>query len=578
MRGTTRTVAIAGISAMALLTAACGGDSGTGGTSSSTTSGSSSSTSSDSGTAAGGGEISIGGCTPQNPFIPAMTNETCGGNVLDAVLSKLIHYNAETAAPELDIAESIESSDNQTFTVKLKKGYMFTDGTEVKAHNFVDAWNWNRNGVNGTLNSYFFDVFDGSADLNCGVFDKDQGTGENDPKAGDPDCKGKPPKTDKMSGLAVVDDYTFTIKTTEKVSNLPVRLGYTAFAPLPDSFFKDDGAAFGKLPVGAGPYKMDSYDPASAMVLSKNADYKGSFPGNVDKITFKIYQDTEASYKDVQAGQLDIIPALPASALPGEVYKQDLPDRTAEKATGTISTITFPPVKTDPSYENPDLRKAISMAIDRDSIIKNILANTRTAATGWVSPAVDGYIPDVCGEFCKYDKAKAKAEFDKAGGYKGTLTLGYNADGDHKSWTEAACNTIKDALGVDCKAVASPDFATFRTLITQHKYKGMFRTGWQMDYPSIENFLAPLYGTGAGSNDGLYSNKAFDDLLKEAAAQDTVEAANAKYQAAEKLLVDNMPAIPLWYGKTIAGWSEKVDNVKITPFGTIDLAAVTVKA
>ena len=108
--------------------------------------------------------------------------------------------------------------------------------------------------------------------------------------------------------------------------------------------------------------------------------------------------------------------------------------------------------------------------------------------------------------------------------------------------------------------------------------KGMFRTGWQMDYPSIENFLAPLYGTGAGSNDGDYSNADFDALLKEAAAQSTVDTANAKYQAAEKLLVENMPAIPLWYGKTIAGWSEKVDNVKVTPFGTIDLAAVTVKS
>ena len=570
MRGTTRTVAIAGISAAALLTAACGG---------STDSGSKSTTSTGSGTSsamAAGGAISIHGCTPQNPFIPAMTNETCGGNILDAVLAKLVHYNADTAAPEMDIAESIESSDNQNFTVKLKKGFMFSDGTEVKAKNFVDAWTWSRDQRNGTLNSYFFDVIDGSMDLNCGVFAKDQGTGENDPKAGDPDCEGQPPKTDKFSGLAVTDDYTFTIKTSEKVSNLPVRLGYTTFAPLPDSFFADNGVAFGKLPIGAGPYKMDSYDPASAVELSKNADYKGTFAGNVDKITFKIYQDTEAAYKDVQAGQLDIIDQLPASALPGDAYKTDLPDRTAEKATGTIATITFPPPKTDATYDNPMLRKAISMAIDRDAIIKSILANNRTAATGWVSPVVSGYVADVCGEFCTYDKAKAKAMFDEAGGYDGTLTLGYNADGDHKSWTEAACNTISEALGVPCKAVGSPDFATFRTLITDRKMKGMFRTGWQMDYPSIENFLAPLYGTGAGSNDGDYSNADFDALLKEAAAQSTVDTANAKYQAAEKLLVENMPAIPLWYGKTIAGWSEKVDNVKVTPFGTIDLAAVTV--
>ncbi|MEI2779157.1 MAG: ABC transporter substrate-binding protein [Tetrasphaera sp.] len=565
MRGTTRTAALAGVSALALLTAACSG--GSDEPSSSTGS---------AGQGATGGELTIHGCTPQNPFIPSNTNETCGGNILDAVLAKLVHYNADTAAPEMDLAEAIDSDDNQTFTVKLKPGMMFSDGTEVKAKNFVDAWNWSRAGKNAQLNAYFFDVIEGALDMDCGlVTQKNKETGEDEEV---PDCEKKPAKADTMTGLKVVDDHTFTIKTTEKVSNLPVRLGYTAFSPLPDSFFADNGKSFETKPIGAGPYKMDSWDPATGAVLSKNADYKGAFGGKADKITFKIYEDTEAAYKDVQAGQLDILDALPVSSYQGEKYKQDLPDRWVEKAVGTIATITFPPEKTDPSYKSPDLRKAISMAIDRDLIIKTILANTRTPATGWVSPVVDGYKPDVCGEFCKYDPTKAKEYLDKAGGYKGTITLSYNADGDHKAWTEAACNTIKEALGVDCKAVAVPTFGAFRTQITEHKMKGLIRTGWQMDYPSIENFLGPLYATGAGSNDGLYSNPTFDNLLKEAAAADTVKAANAKYQEAEAALVDDMPAIPMWYGKTIAGWGERVDNVKVTAFGTIDLPSVTVKS
>ncbi len=563
MRGTTRTVAVAGMSALALLTAACSGSSGN---SSSTTSGGTSGTA-----AAAGGEISIAGCTPQNPFIPAMTNETCGGDMLEPVLARLVHYNPETAAPELDLAQSIETKDNQNFTVTLKKGQKFSDGTEVKAANFVKAWNWNRAGKNGTLNSYFFDMIDGSAAMDCGlVKDKDGNEA--------PDCAKKPAKTEELSGLKIVDDYTFTIKTTEKVSNLLVRLGYSAYAPLPDSFFADNGASYGKKPIGAGPYVMDSYDPATGAVLSKNPSYTGSFPGKVDKITFKIYQDTEAAYKDVMSNATDLIAGLPDSALQGEKYKTDLPDRTAEKPTGVIQTITFAPVKVDPSLKNPDLRKAISMAIDRDTIIKTILANTRTAATGWVSPIVDGYKADACGVYCKYDPTAAKAELQKAGGYTGTLTLGYNADAPHKAWTEATCNSIKDALGIDCKATPYTDFATFRTLITDRKMKGMFRTGWQMDYPSIENFLSPIYGTGAGSNDGDYSSAKFDGLLKEAAAAPDPAAANEKYQEAEAQLAIDFPSIPMWYGKTIAGWSENVDNVKITPFGTIDLSAVTKKA
>ena len=191
MRGTTRTVAIAGVSALALLTAACSGDSGNG---TSSTSGNASASSSDSATGAAGGEISISGCTPQNPFIPAMTNETCGGDMLDEVLARLVHYNSDDAKPELDLAESIETTDNQNFTVKLKQGRKFSDGTEVKAANFVKAWNWNRAGANGTLNSYFFDVIDGAADMDCGLVKvKDKETGED---VEQPDCDKKPAKTE----------------------------------------------------------------------------------------------------------------------------------------------------------------------------------------------------------------------------------------------------------------------------------------------------------------------------------------------------------------------------------------------
>ncbi len=551
MRGTARTVAVAAMSAVALLAAGCGsGDSG-GGESS----------------AAGGkdgGEITVYGCNPQNPLVPQNTGETCGGDVLDQVFSKLVHYDAETAKPENDQAESIETTDNQNFTVKVKQGLKFHDGTDIKAKNFVDAWNYAAYAPNGMYNGYFFEPVEGFGDLQC------TGDGE-DPCAG----AGKA-KSEKLSGLAVVDDYTFTIKTTEKVSNLPVRLGYSAFAALPDVFFSDP-KAFGDKPVGSGPYKLDSWNKEQSMVLSKNPDYKGDWPGKVDKITFKIYQELDPAYNDVLANNLDIVTSIPASALIDDKYKTDLPDRNTQKETGVIDTVTFAPDKVDPNYADPKVRQAISMAIDRETINKQIFNNTKVPATGWVSPVVDGYKADQCGEFCVYDPAKAKAKLDEAGGFKGDkITLSYNADGGHKEWTEATCNSIKQALGVDCVATGVVDFATFRSQIKDGKMKGMFRTGWQMDYPSIENFLAPLYKTGASSNDGKYSNPEFDKLINEAAAAPEADA-NGLYQQAEAILKDDMPAIPMYYRKTTMGWSDKISGVKITAFGTVDYTSVSVK-
>ena len=104
------------------------------------------------------------------------------------------------------------------------------------------------------------------------------------------------------------------------------------------------------------------------------------------------------------------------------------------------------------------------MAIDRETIIKQIFNGTRVPATGWVSPVVDGYKAEQCGEVCKYDPAKAKALLEEAGGFQGDkITLSYNADAAHKDWTEAVCNSIKQSLGVECQAAGVVDFATFRS-------------------------------------------------------------------------------------------------------------------
>jgi len=544
-------MALAAITSIALVTTACGGGSepqpGT----------------SEPAGQAGGGEISLRGCTPQNPLIPANTNEQCGNNVFDAILAKLMRYNPDTAAPELDVAQSIDTKDNQTFTVKLKPGYKFHDGTEVKAKNFVDAWNWGAHGANGNLNSYFFEPIQGFADLQCGTDSE-----------GAADCEGKPAKAKEMSGLKVVDDHTFTIKTSDKVSNLPVRLGYTVFAPLPDSFFSDP-KAYAQKPIGAGPFKIDSLSDTE-MVVSKFADYSGDQKANVDKITFRIYTDDSAAYNDVVANNLDFTDVIPPDRLTDDLYKQELPDRNGLRDTGELATTDFSSI--DDNWKDIRIRQAVSMAIDRDLINKQIFNGTRPPLTGWASPAVDGFKAGACGDACTFNPTEAKKLYEEAGGYKGgPLTIAVNGDGGHKPWADAACNSIKNTLGLECVTKVTPDFKTLRDQITKREIKGLFRSGWQMDYPSIENFLAPLYGTGGGSNDIDYSNPKFDAKLREAAAAPTLDEANKLYQEAESILAKDFPTMPMWSYKRATGWSDRLADVKITPFGWIDMTSVKVK-
>jgi oligopeptide transport system substrate-binding protein len=531
-------VASALFAAGALALTACGGGSSSGG----------------SGSGASTASLTIFNTKPQNPLIPTNTNETGGGNILDSVFRGLVRYNPDTAEPEMSMAESITSTDNTVWTIKLKSGQTFQDGTPVTADSFVKAWNWGAYSPNAQLNSYFFAPIKGYDDL----------------QSADPKVK---PKATEMTGLKVDNPTQFTVTLTTPQSYFPVEVGYTAFDPLPASFYADT-KAFGKKPVGNGPFQIISGDGDQGFVLQKWAGYKGPDQPKIAKATFKTYTSPDAAYADLLAGNLDFMDQVPPAALVNDQYKQDLPGRFINKPVGLIGTVTLPLY--DKDYANPNTAKAISLAIDRPSITKSVFNGGRTPATGWVSPIVDGYKAGACGDFCTYNPTLAKQYLAKSP-FKGPFVYSYNQDGQgNKEAAEAICNSIKNALGVVCNTKAYVDQATSRADITAFKMKGMFRTAWQMDYPSIQNFLEPLYATGASSNDGKYSDPKFDALLQKAAAQPGKEGL-ATYQEAEKELSVSMSVIPLWYYAQQSGWSSRLANVKVTPFSTLDLVDVTVK-
>ncbi len=535
MRGSTRAAVIVGLASVSLVAAACGSGSGE-----------------------ARNEITVQGCQPQNTLLGGNTGESCGHDVVTLAHSTLFRYNPDTTQPEKDLAESVDTTDNQNFTVKIRAGAKFHDGTPVKAKNFVDAWNYTAYSPNGQYLAEFFEPIEGFKDVWT-------------------DVKGVTPPKKEMSGLKVTDDHTFTIKTTGPVSNMVLRLGYTAFAPLPDSFFANPTEA-AKKPIGAGPYRIEEYTPGQQAVLTRFADYGGAAAkGNVDKITFRIYKDAEAAYNDLLAGNLDTTIEIPASSLIDRKYERDLNGRFLNGAFPAIQTIMFPPTSVAANYAKPELRKAISRAIDRDKVTRDHFAGTRVPANGWVAPGVEGFKEGACGEDCTYDPAKAKELLAQAGGFTGKLAIGFNGDSSHQAWVEATCNSIREALGVDCVPTPTSDFAAFRDLIGKRQLPYMFRSGWIADYPHIENFLTPQYSKGGASNDGAYNNPAFDAKLAEAARAKGEDSLRL-YQEAEKILDTDFPSIPLWYYQANIGYSEKVTDAKLNKAdGRMDLLNLRVK-
>lgn len=547
MRGKSRAAVVVGLSATALVAASCGGSGNTSGGSSTA-----------SGGGQAGGSISVHGCNPKADLIPAATTETCAGDIMDITTARLVHFSPENAKAENDIAESIESKDGaKTFVIKIQKGRKFSDGTEIKADNFIKAWGAAAFAGNGFESGSFMQPIEGYAEVST------QGA-----------------TVKELSGLKKIDDYTFEVHLTAPTSNFPVRLGYTAFAPMPDSFLTDPkSSSWGKKPVGAGPYEVVEWKNNEYVKLKKSANYNGKYGGKVDEITFKIYQDSAAAYTDVRAGKLDVTDEIPTKSLLGSAYKNEVPNRWAVRNdSALIFMVGFVSPKADPKVQNPKFKQAISMAIDRKLIIEKIFNNMRKPATSWVAAGVVGDYPtDGCGEYCEYNPDRAKQLLQEAGGYTGTLTISYNGDASHKDWVDAACTSIKNTLAIDCQGEAKVDFATFLKAVKADETKGLYRYAWQMDYPSPENFMAPIYRKGAGSNYNKYDNPAFEAKIKEADAAPSAEEGAKIYYEAEKMLRDNMPTAPLWGAAATSAWADTVSNVKITAFGKPDYPAITKK-
>jgi oligopeptide transport system substrate-binding protein len=488
--------------------------------------------------------ITANGSEPENPLIPTNTNEVGGGKILDSIFAGLAYYDGKGALVN-DMAEEITVDSPTQLTITLKKDQKFTDGTDVLADNFIKAWNYGALLSNKQLNqSWFSDI--------VGFSDSEDA---------------------ELTGLKKVDDLTFTIELTSPVAtDFATRLGYSAYYPLPDVAF-DDMAAFGENPIGNGPYKLDgdgAWQHDVSIALVKNDDYQGGREVVNGGLTVTFYTSLDAAYADLLSGELDVLDAIPDTSI--ATFEDELGDRAVNQPAAIFQSFTIGEQVAHFAGEEGKLRRAaLSMAINREEITDKIFNGTRTPASDFTSPVIDGWSDKLAGaDVLTYNPDEAKklwAEADAISPWSGTFQIAYNSDSAHQAWVDAVSNSIKNTLGIEASGAPVVDFATLRAQVNERGADGKRtiqtanRSGWQADYPGLYNFLFPLYSTGASSNDGDYSNPEFDDLLaKGASASDQADAIK-DYQQAQEILLEDLPAVPLWYQNVSGGFGEKVDNV-----------------
>jgi oligopeptide transport system substrate-binding protein len=458
---------------------------------------------------------------------------------------------------EPEIAASWESVDAQTWTFHLKPGVTFQAPVSrtVTAQDFVDSWSRITDPQNQSYTAYILAALEGCDDRGYQV----------DPAQG-------------LTGVRAVDDQTLQVTLRYPLADLPAILGHPAAAVTPVDYIDELGAkAFARRPVGTGPYAVQSWRRGREIRLVKNPTFwdASEHPVYVDEVVLPFYDDVEAMWADFEAGELDCSQA-PADALPAMTATEPLEgDGWTARSWPAAAVYLVGLNMSDPTLAaSPELRVAISRAADAQGVVDCVNPGAAEIAGGYVPNGIPGfdaartpYPPD----------AQAAATVVAALPEVPSLKYWYDCSDDHRRIADTLIAGWEVA-GLRVKP-ADYEWGTFLDRLARSgKGDGsqLFRVAWIADYPAMDAFLFPLFHSDQAPTGSytFYFNQGVDDLLQKARATMDGQQRRNLYAQAEKLILTDMPAVPLYYYRYLRVVAVRVNGFRVDPMGTTDMSAL----
>jgi peptide/nickel transport system substrate-binding protein/oligopeptide transport system substrate-binding protein len=478
-------------------------------------------------------------------IVPSVAVDATGLLVVDTLFDSLTDVSATGNVRPRAATQWKSFNEGRRWRFTLRSGARYHDGTPVTAADFALAWSMTVD--QGHTGAHLQDV-----------------VGYRAVRAG---------RADSLSGVRAIDDHTLEVSLRRPNMDLPAIVAHPSLGPVPRSALSKP-TRFTERPVGNGPYQMaEPWAHSQFIRVTQVGHWRNGprtlAPDGVREIVFRII-DTNAGYVGFQQGRIDVAP-VPAGALdqarreygvapdgvgPGVV---DAPEPSLYVLGMHVDV---------PPWDDPQIRRALSRAIDRGAIVDGAGDRQLDPARRLVPPWMPGAGAVTCNT-CLHLPSLAEAAFRRAGVTNVTLT--YDAGGGHEQITQRIRSDLA-AVGVDVELQELP-FEDYLAALERGDV-GLYRFGWQAQYARASAILEPLVGSGAprepgdGANYGGYASDRVDDHLETARMAETLDEQRAAWEQAERTALDEQAVVPLFTYRQRTVIGQRVESLTLTPWGT----------
>lgn len=504
---------------------------------------------------------------------PWNTQETEGMQVVQAIFDSLTDVDPLDASKPIPAAAASwePNADATVWTFKLNPDGKFSDGTPVTAGDFVFAWN-------RLVNPNTKNTLTGEADPSVIAYHLGFIKGFGDVQDG---------KATEMEGLKAIDDTTLEVTLSEPFADFDYVVMHPSLAPTPKAAVEGGvdvngtKVAYGDMPIGNGPFKMaEPWKHDQFIKVVRNDNYATGDQPYIDGIDFKIFKDPETAYTEFEAGTLDFTQIgegkiKDAIAKYGEAENGYTVNPGKQALLGAESSVYYLIMNNEfEILKDENVRKAISLGINRQAICDIVFEGTREPADGIVPPGIAGYEKGAWVD-SKYDVEAAKKALADAGYADGKglpkLVLSFNSGGGHEKIMELIQADLK-VLGIETE-FASADFPIYLKGLDEGTHQ-LARLGWVADYPIAYNFLYPLFNSESGDNKALYKNKSVDEAIVAAEKITDTTARNAEFLKINKTIGSTNPVAPVMFYKHHHIGSDRLNDFTYSSMNLADFTKV----